>query len=89
MTRENFDKAIEINSEINNIYALQDALGNSKNGRFLAAIEAKRFDATATGIAIEDCKVLNYVRVPQYVMEKFEKILWDELERLNKEFKEL
>lgn len=87
MTRENFDKAIEINSEINNIYALQNALGNSKNGRFLAAIEAKRFDAT--GIVIEDCKVLNYVKVPKYVMEKFEKILWEELERLNKEFKEL
>ena len=86
MTRENFDKAIEINSEINNIYELHDALGNSKNGRFLAAIEAKRFDAT--GI-VEDYKVLNYVRVPLYVIEKFEKILWDELERLNKEFKEL
>jgi len=87
MTRENFDKAIEINSEINNIYALQNTLGNSKNGRFLAAIEAKKFDATKT--VIDDCKVLNYVYVPQYVMEKFEKILWDELERLNKEFKEL
>lgn len=87
MTRENFDKAIEINSEINNIYALQSALGNSKNGRFLAAIEAKRFDAT--GIVIEDCRVLNHVRVPENVMEKFEKILREELERLNREFREL
>lgn len=87
MTREDFDRAIEINSDINNVYAIQSVLANSKNGKFLAAIEAKEFDSQR--IVIRDCRVLNHVVVPKNIMEKFEKILHEELERLEKEFREL
>lgn len=87
MTREVFDRAIEINSDINNVYAIQNVLGNSKNGKFLAAIEVKEFDSQR--IVVEDCRVLNHVVVPKNIMEKFEKILHEELERLEREFREL
>ncbi len=86
MTREDFDKAIEINSNLNTIYEIKDVLRNSKN-RLLAAIEAKKFNQSGT--VVEECRVLNHVKVPEHIMEKFEKILIEEIEILNKEFKEL
>ena len=87
MTQEQFDRAIQISSDMNEIYALQDTLANSKNSRFIAAIEVKKFDAQR--ISIEECEVLNHARIPANIMEKFEKILWEELDRLKAEFNRL
>ena len=87
MTQEQFDKAIQIHSDMNEIYALQNTLANSKNARFIAAIEVKKFDEQR--IIVEECKILNHTRIPVNIMEKFEKILWEELDRLKTEFNKL
>lgn len=85
MTYEQYDKAIQINSDMNVIYALQDTLGNAKNGRYLSAIKVEKWD----GDLVEHCEVLNHVKVPEHIMEKFEKILWEELDILKEEFRKL
>lgn len=87
MTQEQFDKAIQIHNDMNEIYALQNTLANSKNARFIAAIEVKKFDTQK--IVVEECKVLNHTHIPAHIMEKFEKILWEELDRLKTEFNKL
>lgn len=89
MTDEIFERAIEIRDTINVIMVLQDVLCNSKNNghgdRYLAAIDAKKIN----GFVVEDCKVLNHIRVPENIMKRFEAVLWDELEKANDEFKAL
>lgn len=91
MTDEKFERACEIRASIDTIVELQSLLANSKNNgfgnKYLAAIDAKRFDGS--GYFVEECKVLNHIQVPVFIMEKFESILWDELHKLQKEFKEL
>ena len=87
MTYEQYDKATQIHVDMNTIYGLQSVLGNCKNGRYLATIEAKKWDSS--GIVIEDCKVVNHARVPEHIMERFEKILWEELDILKTEFNKL
>ena len=87
MTNEQYDKAIQIHSHMNAIYALQDTLGNAKNGRFLSAIKVEKWDAS--GLKVEHCDVLNHAKVPEHIMEKFEKILWEELDILKEEFRKL
>ena len=87
MTYEQYDKATQIHADMNVIYELQATLGNCKNGRYLATIEAMRWDAT--GFVIDDCKVINHTKVPAHIMEKFEKILWEELDILKTEFNKL
>lgn len=89
MTDEIFEKAIEIRNAIDNIVNLQALLTNSRdNGfgdRYLAAIDVQKTD----GCVVKECKVLNHIQVPKNIMEKFESILWDELETLQDEFKSL
>lgn len=87
MTNEQYDKAIQIHSDMNAIYALQDTLGNTKNGRFLSAIKVEKWDNS--GLKVEHCDVLNHAKVPEHIMEKFEKILWEELDILKEEFRKL
>lgn len=87
MTYEQFDKATQIHVDMNVIYELQNTLGNAKNGRYLATIEVKKWDSS--GVVIEDCKVVNHAKVPAHIMEKFEKILWEELNALKTEFNRL
>lgn len=87
MTYEQYDKATQIYVDMNVIYALQDTLGNCKNGRYLATIEAKKWDSS--GIVIEDCKVVNHAKIPTHIMKKFEKILWEELDILKTEFNKI
>ena len=71
------------------IIELQCVLGNSNdNGfdnRYLAAIDAKKIK----GFVVEECKVLNHVKVPENIMKRFEEVLWDELEKAKNEFKTL
>lgn len=89
MTDEKFERACEIRADINTIVQLQSLLGNSKNNEFddkyLAAIDVKKFN----GFVVEECKVLNHIRVPEDIMKRFEEVLWDEYNKLVKEFKEL
>ena len=87
MTNEQYDKAIQIHSYMNAIYALQDTLGNAKNGRFLSAIKVEKWDSS--GLKVEHCDVLNHAKVPEHIMEKFEKVLWEELDALKEEFRKL
>lgn len=91
MTDEKFERACEIKAGIDTIVELQSLLGNSKdNGfgnKYLAAIDVKKFNDS--GYVVEECRVLNHIQVPVFIMEKFESILWDELHKLQKEFKEL
>lgn len=87
MTNEQYDKAIQIHSDMNAIYALQDTLGNAKNGRFLSAIKVEKWDNS--GLKVEHCDVLNHAKVPEHIMEKFEKILREELDILKEEFRKL
>ena len=87
MTNEQYDKAIQIHSDMNAIYALQGTLGNAKNGRFLSAIKVEKWDNS--GLKVEHCDVLNHAKVPEHIMEKFEKILWEELDILKEEFRKL
>lgn len=91
MTDEKFERAREIRRSIYTIVELQGLLANSKNNgfgnKYLAAIDAKKFDSS--GYLVEECKVLNHIQVPVFIMEKFESILWDEYHRLEKEFEEL
>ena len=87
MTNEQYDKAIQIHGNMNAIYALQDTLGNAKNGRFLSAIKVEKWDNS--GLKVEHCDVLNHAKVPEHIMEKFEKILWEELDILKEEFRKL
>lgn len=87
MTYEQYDKATQIHVDMNVIYALQEVLGNAKNGRFLSAIKVEKWDNS--GLKIEHCDVLNHAKVPTRIMEKFEKILWEELDVLKTEFNKL
>lgn len=91
MTDEKFERACEIRENIDTISKLQDLLGNAKNNgfgnKYLAAIDAKKFDGS--GYFVEECKVLNHIQVPVFIMEKFESILWDEYHKLVEDFKEL
>lgn len=86
MTYEQYDRAIKIHDDMNAIYALQDVLKNSNNGKFLSAIKAEKMDSSGR---IIDFDVLNHAKVPAYIMEKFEKILWEELDALKTEFNKL
>lgn len=89
MTNEVFERAIEIKDNINTIVELQSVLSNSKNNghgdKYLAAIDVKKLN----GFVVEDCNVLNHIRVPENIIEKFEAILWDELKNLQNEFESL
>lgn len=87
MTNEQYDRAIQIHSDMNIIYELQDTLKNSKNGKFLSAIKVEKWDSS--GQIVEHCNVLNHAKVPEHIMEKFEKILWEELDILKTEFNKL
>lgn len=80
MTYEQFDKATQIHVSMNDIYALQDVIGNCKNGRYIAS---------ATVGINKDYEVINYAKLPTHIMEKFEKILWEELDALKTEFNKL
>lgn len=86
-----FERAVEIRDMINTIIELQGVLGNVQDNdfedKYLAAIDAKRF--SSSGYVVEECKVLNHVKVPEYILKKFESILWDELSILQEEFKTL
>ena len=75
MTYEQFDKATQIHASMNGIYALQDVIGNCKNGRYIASANVG--------------EVVNYAILPVHIMEKFEKILWEELDVLKTQFNEL
>lgn len=86
MTREILDKALEISGDMNTIYAIQSVLANSK-GRFLATIEAKKFDSQK--IVIEECRVINHVNLPEHIRKRFDEVLREELDKLESEFKEL
>lgn len=89
MTDEIFEKAVEIRNIINTIVELQCVLGNSKdNGcgdKYLAAIDIQKIK----GFIVEECKVLNHIRVPENIMKRFEDVLWDELRMAEDEFKML
>lgn len=89
MTDEIFEKAIEIRNAIDNIVKLKGLFANSRdNGfgdKYLAAIDIQKTD----GCVVKECKVLNHIQVPENIMEKFDIILWDELEKLQDEFKSL
>lgn len=87
MTREILDKALGITSDMNTIYAIQSILANSKGVNFLAAIEAKKFDSQR--ICVEECRVLNHVKLPENIRKRFEEVLREELDKLEKEFREL
>ena len=89
MTDEIFERAIEIRNTINTIIGLQCVLSNSEdNGcgdKYLAAIDVKKIN----GFVVEECKVLNHIRVPENIMKRFEDVLWDELEKAKNEFETL
>lgn len=87
MTYEQFEMATEIHEKMDEVYGLQDVIGSAKNGRYLATIEAKKWDSS--GVVIEDCKVVNHAKVPTHILEKFEKILLEELDALKTEFNKL
>lgn len=89
MTDKTFEKAVEIRERINTISILQGVLDNSKdNGcgeKYLAAIDVKKIN----GFYVEECKVLNHVRVPEDIMKRLEEVLWDEYYKASNEFKAL
>lgn len=91
MTNETFEKACEIKEDINTMLRLHSLLENSMdNGcgdKYLASIKVKKLKPNC--IAVEECDVLNHEKVPEYIMEKFKKFIWDEYHRLQKEFEEL
>ena len=91
MTNEKFEKACEIKEDMNAILRLDSLLKNSMdNGygnKYLASIDVKKLKPN--GIVVEECDVLNHERVPEYIMEKFIKLIWDEYYSLQKEFEEL
>ena len=77
MTYEQFDKATQIHVDMNEIYALQDVIGNCKNGRYIASVNNG------------DYKVVNHAKLPAHIMKRFEEILWEELDALKTEFNKL
>ncbi len=90
MTDEKFERACEIRESINTIVEIQNTLGNSQNKdgkHYLAAIEAKDF--SHGGLCVTDCSVLNHIKVPEYIMKRFEEVLWEEFHKLQEEFKAL
>lgn len=89
MTYEQFDKATQIHVDMNVIYTLQDVIGGAKNGKYLAAIAEDAKDLYGIEAEIDGYKLLNKAKVPTHIMEKFEKILWEELDILKTEFNKL
>lgn len=91
MTKEIFEKACEIKENMEAIYRLDSVLANSTdNGcgdKYLASIDVKKLKPNSCVVA--ECDVLNHEKVPEFIMEKFKKIVWDEYHRLEKEFEEL
>lgn len=89
MTDEIFEKAVEIRDTINTIVEIQNVLGNSKNNgcgdKYLAAIDVEKIN----GFVVEECKVLNHIRVPENIMKRFEDVLWDEFKKAKDEFESL
>ena len=91
MTNEKFEKAREIKEDMDTILRIHSLLENSiDNGygnKYLASIDVKKLKPNS--IVVEECDVLNHERVPEYIMEKFKKLIWDEYYSLQKEFDEL
>lgn len=89
MTDEIFEKAVEIRERINTIIDLQSVLNNSKdNGcgdKYLAAIDTKH----SKGFIVDECEILNRIKVPENIMKRFEAVLWDELEKTENEYEAL
>lgn len=87
MTKEQYSKAIDINVAMNVIYELQHAIGNATVGKYLCAVKEVKIDPTS-GL-LDGGEIINYAKLPKHIKEKFEKILREELERLEREFAEL
>lgn len=91
MTSETFERACEINENINTILSLDSLLKNSMDNdcgdKYLASIDVKKLKPNSCVVA--ECDVLNHEKVPEFIMEKFIKTIWDEYKRLQKEFEEL
>lgn len=91
MTNETFEKAYEIKENLDSILRLHSLLSNSMDNdcgnKYLASIDVKKLKPN--NIVVEECDVLNHEKVPEFIMEKFIKIIWDEYQRLEKEFEEL
>lgn len=91
MTNEIFEKACEINENMEAILRLDSVLANSMdNGcgnKYLASIDVKKLKPNSC--VVDECDVLNHEKVPEFIMDKFKKVIWDEYNRLQKEFEEL
>lgn len=89
MTQEQFEKAQEIQRQLEVIDDIRSVLSNSVGpnvsdvaNRYLAAV-------LVTGDSPSGTKVLNHVRVPEEIYKQFNTILWSEHEKLCKEFDKL
>ena len=91
MTEKQFEQAVELREKIESLYILQDVIKNAKsNGtgkRFLASIDATKFNNS--GIIVEECEVQNHAYLSEDIMEKFDRVIWDELNLLQEAFKKL
>ena len=91
MTEKQFEQAVELREKIESLYILQDVIKSAKpNGtgkRFLASIDVTKFGHSE--VLVDECKVLNHAHLSEDVMEKFDRIIWDELNLLQDAFKKL
>ena len=91
MTEQQFEQAVELREKINNLYEIQSVIRSAKTNetgkRLLASIDATKF--SDSGIIVNECKVINHVFLPEDIMEKFDRIIWDELDLLQEAFKKL
>lgn len=91
MTEKQFEQAVELREKINNLYILQGVIKSAKPNdtgkRFLASIDATKF--SNSGIIVEDCKVINHAHLPEDIMEKFDRVIWNELDILQDAFDKL
>ena len=91
MTEQQFEQAVELREQMNSLYELQSVIRSAKTNetgkRLLASIDATKF--SDSGIIVNECKVVNHVHLSEDIMEKFDRLIWNELDLLQKAFEEL
>lgn len=83
MTNETFEKAKEIDAELDRLYGLLDTLRNSDK-RYLAAV-----DGGEVGYQLHVTKCVNHASLSQPICDKLCSVIWEEIYALQDEFKNL
>lgn len=88
MTYEIYEKAQELMGKMDYLMRIECLLKNACKGKYLATIDECTFES-ALRICVADCKVLNHESLEDDIREKLLRVIRDEYDKVQKEFKAL